>query len=274
VEYEIGTVLFNEWEITNVLAKGGMANVYGAEHKETHKRAVLKVAPFGLYKHLGLPITQEADIMRAYGNHPGLPELYDAWVEEECLHLLMEYCGRKTLQQECEERLNPHTAEEVRALLLGILPIVRHLHTREAPIYHLDLKPGNILIDARGSIRLIDFGISYQAGGARWTPTPGTTIGTWGYVPPEQLLCDKMVMNHRADIYNVGVIGYRLITGKHRVDPNSPMEFYFPPRITLLKRLVEWVDGGRLYSALARALDMEPENRFQSADEFIAALSS
>ncbi len=185
-------------------------------------------------------------------NHPNIITVHDFGEADGLHYLLMEFVDGVNLRQLLAERkITPETA-------LAIVPPVCEAlqYAHEQGIVHRDIKPENLLLDKQGRVKIADFGIARLLGSA--TPESSVTgqqvVGTPHYMAPEQRERPQTV-DHRADIYSLGVVFYEMLTGEL---PTG--------RFPLPSRKVQ-VDV-RLDEIVLRALEREPERRYQTAGEF------
>ncbi|MBM3462549.1 MAG: hypothetical protein FJX76_10660 [Armatimonadetes bacterium] len=182
-------------------------------------------------------------------HHPGLPRAFDCFAENGCHYLMMDFVEGETLLAQVE-RDGAIPEADARETALRILDILAFLHGHDPPILHRDLKPANVM-RACDRLMLVDFSI------ARWLRGngTGTAIGTAGYAPPEQYRGEA---DARSDLYALAATVHHLLSGKA---PSVP--FVFDP--------VEGISEG-MQGFLYRALRMNSDERFQSAEEMRAAL--
>jgi len=180
------------------------------------------------------------------------------------LYNISEYVEGQSLAQWIQDR-GQATLEQTRGFCNQIIDGLRTLHRLE--MYHQDLKPDNILIDAQGTLKLIDFGSTRIAGKAEISSTVDHNMpqGTLNYAAPECLRgegCDK-----QSDLYSVGVIAYELLTGRlpygHTDSPNPKRKRVYTPAKFYNPKVPDWVDG-----ALHKAVHPEPQRRYPVLSEF------
>ncbi|HTV40902.1 MAG TPA: serine/threonine-protein kinase [Candidatus Sulfotelmatobacter sp.] len=165
-------------------------------------------------------------------------------------YLLMEFVDGLTLRQLLQDR--KLSAPEALAIVPKICDALQYAHSQG--IVHRDIKPENILVDKEGHVKIADFGIAKILGdGERANLTEAQAIGTPHYMSPEQIEKPQTV-DHRADIYSLGVVFYEMLTGE------LPLGKFQPPS----KKV--HVDV-RLDEIVLRALEKEPERRYQQASE-------
>ncbi|TAL05092.1 MAG: serine/threonine protein kinase [Verrucomicrobia bacterium] len=264
---------FPQLEIIECLGRGGMGAVYKARQPKLDRFVALKI--LSRKRDDGTRDTEftqrferEARAL-ARLNHPDIVAVYDFGEAGGFHYLLMEYVDGLTLRQllsrTTERKLSP---EEALAIVPKICEALQFAHQRG--IVHRDIKPENILLDKEGRVKIADFGIAKivtpltpslsPSDGERVAGRPGEgnltqnqVIGTPHYMAPEQVEKPATV-DHRADIFSLGVVFYEMLTGE------LPLGKFQPP-----SRKVQ-VDV-RLDEIVLHALEKEPERRYQHASE-------
>jgi tRNA A-37 threonylcarbamoyl transferase component Bud32 len=247
---------FPQLEIVELLGVGGMGVVYKARQPKLDRFVALKLLPVS---HASDPafaerFQREARFL-ARLNHPNIVSVYDFGQSNGFCFLLLEYVDGVNLRQAMQAgRFSP---AEALAIVPKICGAMQYAH--EHGVLHRDIKPENILLDSRGTVKLADFGIaklSDDSAGARTDVTltqSGARLGTPHYMAPEQIEKPSEV-DHRADIYSLGVVFYELLTGE------LPLGRFAPPS-------EKAVLDSRVDAIVMRALAKERELRQQSAGE-------
>ncbi|MDZ4287232.1 MAG: protein kinase [Prosthecobacter sp.] len=244
---------FPQLQIIECLGRGGMGVVYKARQKSLNRLVALKLlAPERVNDAAFADRFQREAHALAALNHPHIVTIYDFGQAGGFYFLLMEYIDGVNLRQLLQaKRLTP---EEALSIVPPVCEALQCAH--EHGIVHRDIKPENLLIDKAGTVKIADFGIAKILGGA--TTDPGVAesqpAGTPSYMAPEQMAQPQLV-DHRADIYSLGVVLYEMLTGER------PPATMVPP-----SRNVH-IDV-RLDEIVLRALELEPELRYQTAGEF------
>lgn len=257
--------LFPQLEILEFIGKGGMGAVYKARQKELDRVVALKILPPAISESPGFAerFTREAKAL-AKLSHPGIVTIHDFGRANGLFYFVMEFVDGINLRQlMAGGRVSPR---EALAIVPEICDALQFAH--DHGIVHRDIKPANVLIDRRGRVKVADFGLAklIEEGveAASTTPErdatadpaltePGKAMGTPSYMAPEQKLRPDEV-DHRADIYALGVVFYELLTGE------------LPgPRLQPPSRKVH-VDV-RLDEIVLRALEKEPAFRYQQAKQ-------
>jgi predicted Ser/Thr protein kinase len=230
-----------------------MGVVYKARQRHLNRLVAVKILPpsVGSDPAFAERFTREAQAL-AQLNHPNIVQVYDFGRTEEFFYFIMEYVDGVNLRVLIREgQLAPAQALDIVPQICDALQFAH-----DEGIVHRDIKPENILVDKRGRVKIADFGLAKLLGRApeelSLTGT-GQLMGTLGYMAPEQLQ-EAHAVDHRADIYSLGVVFYEMLTGK------LPIGRFDPPS----KRV--HVDV-RLDEVVLRSLDSEPGRRYQHASE-------
>ena len=255
--------LFPQLEILDFLGQGGMGAVYRARQKSLDRVVAVKILPPGIGQDPAFAerFAREARAM-AKLNHPGVVTLYEFGQAEGQFYFLMEFVDGVNLRQLLDAgRLSPR---EALAIVPQICDALQYAHDRG--IVHRDIKPENILLDRQGHVKVADFGLAKLVGAgtepsgaagavpcAAVLTEAGKVMGTPQYMAPEQVAHPADV-DHRADIYSLGVVFYQMLTGEL---PGVPVE--------LPSRRVQ-VDV-RLDEVVLRALEKDPSRRYQQASQ-------
>lgn len=241
---------FPQLEILNLIGRGGMGWVYQALQPNLDRKVALKILP---PETAGDPAFAERFRREARAlarlSHPNIVALYEFGQAGPYFYLVMEYVDGTNLRERLRSRRL--TPEEAFAIVPEICAALQFAH--EAGVVHRDVKPENILLDARGRVKLADFGIAKMApGAADITLTgPRDAMGTPHYMAPEQLESPDTV-DHRADIYALGVVFYEMLTG------GLPLGRFEPPSRGLHM-------DARMDEVVLRSLERDPDRRYQTA---------
>jgi predicted Ser/Thr protein kinase len=241
--------LFPQLEILELLGQGGMGAVYKARQPGLDRAVALKILPpeAGLDPAFAERFGREARAL-ARLSHPNIIAVHDIGKSGDFYYFIMEFIDGVNLRQLLRTgHIQPREALQI---IPQICDALQFAH--EEGIVHRDIKPENILLDKRGRVKIADFGIAKLLGGkaADYALTgPWQVMGTVHYMAPEQI--DKpQEVDHRADIYSLGVVFYELLTGQ------LPLGRFAPP-----SKKVQ-IDV-RLDQVVLRALESEPERRYQ-----------
>ncbi|EDY17565.1 serine/threonine protein kinase [Chthoniobacter flavus Ellin428] len=242
-----------QFEILELLGRGGMGVVYKARQIQLDRIVALKILPpvDALSPNFIARFTREARAL-AKLNHPNIVAVHDFGETNGLYFIVMEYVDGANLRQLQQGRkLSPG---EALAIIPKICEALQYAH--EEGLVHRDIKPENLLIDTKGRVKIADFGLAKMLGREPLDMTltvSGMALGTMRYMAPEQL--DKPeTVDHRADIYSLGVVFYELLTGALPVG-----HFELPSQ----KASVDT----RLDRIVLHALERLPERRYQQARE-------
>jgi tRNA A-37 threonylcarbamoyl transferase component Bud32 len=240
-------------EILELLGQGGMGAVYKARQPKLDRLVAVKILPPDWGKDRGFAdrFEREAKAL-ARLSHPQIVAVHDFGEADGLFYLVMEYVDGANLRHILREgRLQP---QEALAIIPQICDALQYAH--EEGVVHRDIKPENILLDSKGRVKIADFGLAKLLNRPRaaFTLTGSQQVmGTLDYMAPEQRLRPQEV-DHRADIYSLGVVFYEMLTGE------LPLGRFEAPS---QKARVD----ARLDEVVFRALEREPERRYQRASQ-------
>ncbi len=245
---------FPDLEVQELIGQGGMSVVYRARQPRLERVVALKILPKDLAATPGFPqrFTREGRVL-ARLTHPNIVTVHDFGESGGFYFLLMEYVDGVNLRQAMRAgRFTPEQALEVVPVLCAALQ-----HAHGEGVLHRDIKPENILLDAKGRVKIADFGIAKIIGenaDAMLLTQSGARLGTAPYMAPEQIE-QPATVDHRADIYSLGVVFYEMLTGE------LPLGRFAAPS----ERAAV---GSQVDAVVFRALEKERGRRQQSAGEF------
>ncbi len=259
-----GTLLNNRYRIVSILGQGGMGAVYEAVDENLKIYVAVKENLF-LSEEYTRQFQREASIL-ATMRHPTLPRVGDYFaISGQGQYLIMDYIEGEDLRQRIE-RMNVLPARDVILIGAQICDALSYLHSRTPPIVHRDIKPGNVKITPEGEVCLVDFGLAKIMMDSQATTT-GARAMTPGYSPPEQYGTART--DPRSDIYSLGATLYAALTGV--IPEDGLARATNKATLTPIRQFTPSVDR-RLAEAIEIALEIEPEHRYQSAEEFKVAL--
>jgi tRNA A-37 threonylcarbamoyl transferase component Bud32 len=251
---------FPQLEILELIGQGGMGFVFKARQPRLERLVALKILPQALAADPAFAerFSREGRLL-ARLNHPNIVSIHDFGQAGGYFYLLMEYVDGVNLRQAM--RAGRFTPAQALVVVPKICEALQFAHNEG--ILHRDIKPENILVDVRGRVKIADFGIAKLVGDAQpeaaLTGT-GATLGTPHYMAPEQLETPATV-DHRADIYSLGVVFYEMLTGE------LPLGRFQPP-----SHKVEM--DVRLDEVVLHALEKEPSRRYQHASQVRTAVET
>ncbi len=243
---------FPQLEIIELLGMGGMGMVYKARQPRLDRIVALKILPVESQQHPSFAerFNREAKAL-AKLNHPGIVNVYDFGQTAQYYFFVMEFVDGMNLRQLLNtEKVTPRQALE---LVVQICTALQYAH--DEGVVHRDIKPENILLNKKGQVKIADFGLAKLLGTAPDTALTMSqaAMGTLNYMAPEQRQ-NAQAVDHRADIYSLGVVFYEMLTGE------VPMGRFEAPS----KRVQVDV---RLDEVVLRALEREPARRYQQVSE-------
>jgi serine/threonine protein kinase len=245
--------LFPQLEILECLGRGGMGVVYKARQLRLNRLVALKILAREKQQDAQFTerFTREAQAL-ARLNHPHIVTVHDFGEAGGHCYLVMEFVDGLSLRQLLlAGKMQP---EQALTIVPKICEALQYAH--EQGIVHRDIKPENILLDKQGRVKIADFGIAKMLGaeaGQRTLTGAKDVMGTPHYMAPEQIEKPQTV-DHRADIYSLGVVFYEMLTGE------LPLGKFAPPSAKVQ------IDV-RLDEVVSRALEKEPERRYQQVSE-------
>jgi serine/threonine protein kinase len=270
---------FGLYQVSGFIAHGGMSDVYRGVHPTLKREVAIKVLPkhLSLVSDLRIRFEREAQII-AKLHHPNIIRIYDYGEAEGTYYIIMEFITGQSLEAYLQQR-GVLPLDEVRRLAHQIAAALDYAHSQQ--LVHRDIKPSNVLLEpgwdtsgTEASPRAIlsDFGIARIIGGNTGL-TKSTVVGTFNYIAPEQITQAKMV-DHRADIYALGVMLYQMLTGELPFESEnvaSAIHHHLNSPAPDPRRIVPQLPD-RVARAVLRALEKRPENRFALAGLLAAEL--
>ena len=258
---------FGRHKIVAPLAAGGMGEVFLAEDLTLHRKAAIKFLP--------RKFTRDADRLRRFEqearaasalNHPNIITIYEIGQWDGTHFIVSEFIEGETLNEKVEKtRLSLEEVLDIGCQTAGALAAAH-----AAGIVHRDVKPANIMLRRDGYIKVLDFGLAKLSSGDPQqldVTEPGRVMGTVNYMSPEQALGKPL--DHRTDIFSLGVVLYEIATSSRLFAGDSEAATYDrilnqdPPRL----REVDPALPEEFDLVLRRALEKDPERRYQSATD-------
>lgn len=205
-----GELLDDAWRVEAIIGQGGMGTVVRAHDLSLDRKVAIKV----LARHLCGDAESVARFMReaqltAKLDHSNIVPIYAVGRYQERPYLVMKLLEGTSLHETLKQREAKWSWSEARAVVAQMVAGLTHLHERG--LVHRDIKPGNVFVSPTGQVTLLDFGL-LKGSGSKDLTTPGQALGTWRFMPPEQML-GMTDLDARADVYSLGVIVYRMLTG-------------------------------------------------------------
>jgi predicted Ser/Thr protein kinase len=259
----IGQVI-GKYRIVGQLGRGGTGTVYKALDETLNREVAIKILNPDLANAEMLKRFQAEATILARLNHPQIATIFELFRSDTDLLMVMEFVRGETLDK-LSTRVGPMLPERAVYIIDRILEALEHAH--RAGIVHRDMKPANVMVTSGGGVKIMDFGIA-RVGGAEHKTATGHLMGTPAYMSPEQVLSHEV--DGRADLYSVGVVLYRLLTGTLPFKADSAIAMLqrqiadTPTPLHLHREgLPDWCEP-----ILQRALAKSPADRFQTAEHF------
>ena len=253
--------LFPNYQITEMIGRGGMGVVYKGKQTSLDRIVAIKLLPLevSIDRDFGDRFVREARTM-ARMNHPNIVSVFDfGHTTEGHLYFVMEFVEGTTLHHLIKAvGLKPVQSLE---LIVGVCEALQYAHSEG--VIHRDIKPANILVDTKGRVKVTDFGLARMDTAKtpeQWGQTmTGMVLGTPDYMAPEQK--KGIRVDHRADIYSLGVMLYEMLCGE------IPAGIFDPPSLRVA------VDE-RIDQVVIRAMQQEPDRRYASSGEMKTAVEN
>jgi eukaryotic-like serine/threonine-protein kinase len=264
------TIVDGRYRIVERIGSGGMADVYLAEDTHLGREVALKVLHRRFAQDQEFVERFRREASSAAGlQHPNVVGVFDRGEHEGTYYIAMEHLAGRTLKEivTSEAPLPQETAID---LGIQILRAAGFAHRRG--VIHRDFKPHNVIVDEAGNAKVTDFGIA-RAGASEMTET-GSIMGTAQYLSPEQ--AEGHAVTAASDLYSIGVMLYEMLAGRLPFDGDSAVSVALkhlsqpPPLLSQFRPDV----SPALEAVVMAALAKDPAQRWQSADEFAAALEA
>ena len=274
-------LVFGEYTVLELIGQGGMGQVFKARHRTMQRIVALKVLPRRAMQSPSAIKRFEREVRAAARlMHPNIVTAYDAGEQEGIHYLVMEYVDGKDLAAILAEQgplavaqAIDYTAQAAKGLAFA----------HSEGIVHRDIKPGNLLVDEKGTVKILDMGLARMgsAGGQAGSDdsesltTSGQVMGTCDYMAPEQAE-DTHGADHRADVYSLGCTLYRLLTGRKPYEGETMIRILLAHREAPIPSLCAARPDvpASLDAVYQKMMAKTPEERYQSMSEVIDALEA
>ncbi len=289
------------YRITGVIGEGGMGTVYEAEQRRPHRRVALKVIRGMLATAPAMRRFEREVELLGRLRHPQMAQIYDAGVHHKegsedkaktqadskhaphppassprptaLPYFAMELVNGKPITDYAREK--DLCLEDRLSLIIRLCDAVGYAHRKG--VIHLDLKPGNILVDYAGHPKILDFGIARatepEPGELNEGETPRVVMGTVSYMSPEQIRGEPQEIDTRSDIYALGAVCYELLAGRtphgtEDIPPEQAVKAVLEGDPIPINRVAEQPVPRDLQRIVSKALHRSRENRYQTTQEF------
>ena len=268
----LAAALADRYTIERELGQGGMATVYLAEDLKHRRKVAVKVLRSDLAAALGPERFMQEIEIAARLQHPHILGVHDSGSADGFLYYVMPYVAGESLRERLSRQGELPIHEAVR-LLSEVADALGYAHSQG--VVHRDIKPENVMVSGRHAL-VMDFGVAKavsEASGRNRLTTLGVALGTPAYMAPEQASADPH-LDHRVDIYALGVMGYELLAGRPPFTGASPQQVL----AAHVMQMPELVSTHRpsispaLTNVIMKALEKRPADRWQTAEEMLAQL--
>ncbi|HEV2685569.1 MAG TPA: Stk1 family PASTA domain-containing Ser/Thr kinase [Actinomycetota bacterium] len=264
----VAGLIGDRYEITGLIASGGMGAVYRARDQVLDRTVAVKVLKSGGDDPEFVAKFKAEATNAARLSHPNIVHVFDFGYENGQPYMAMEFVDGQNLREILSSRhvLRPDVAARIALQVASALE-----HARRNGLMHRDIKPENILITTDGVVKVADFGLSRALAESRATQA-NVLMGTAAYLAPEQVQGETV--DHRADIYALGIVLFEMLTGKLPFGGDSPV-------VVAYKRVAEDVPSAmsinpgvprELDTIVARATGRAVSARFATAGQMVEAL--
>ena len=258
------------YQVTHLIARGGMAMVYRADDTLLSRAVALKI----LYPELSQdPLFVERFRREAQAaanlSHPNIVPVFDWGEDEGTYFIVMELVNGTSL---AEMLRGGATISASRTAQIGAQVASALGYAHRTGVVHRDVKPGNILITRDGQVKVTDFGIAQAVSSEDHLAEAGSVMGTATYFSPEQ--AEGAAVDGRSDVYSLGVVLYEMLVGRPPFVGDSPVDVSAQHVRSAVPPLAQFSSTvpHDLEAIVMEALAKSPENRYQSADEMRADL--
>jgi len=264
----INTII-GKYKLLRLIGEGGMASVYEAEHEILATRVAIKVLNpiLSANSQIRERFTNEAKMMASL-NHPNIIKVIDFDEQPHQLSIVLELLEGEDLDVKIKKNVSL-SDNEINNIFSQTLSAFEYAHSKG--IVHRDIKPANIYILPNGTVKILDFGIAKLFGQGNEMTQTGTQMGTPIYMSPEQIRGEKSI-DHRSDIYSLGVTLFVAVCGKTPYDSKTESQFDVFNKI-VHEPLPEISENGKFNALINKACNKDREQRFQSCGEWLEEMN-
>ena len=259
-----------KYKIIRLIGEGGMAAVYEAEHEMLGTKVAIKILNPILSANAQIKerFRNEAKLMASL-NHQNITKVIDFDEQPHQLSIIIELLEGEDLNEKIK-RNGPLSEKEITDVFSQTLSAFQYAH--EKGIVHRDIKPSNIFILPDGRVKILDFGIAKLFGQGNEMTQTGTQMGTPIYMSPEQVKADKSI-DHRSDIYSLGVTMFFAINGKTPYNSETDSQFDIFNKI-VYEPLPQITGSSKYNNIIKKACEKNREERFQSCNDWISEMNN
>jgi len=265
----IGEKIHN-YKISRLIGEGGMASVYEAVHEKLQTKVAVKILNpmLAANKNIRQRFENEARFMASL-THPNITRVIDYEERPDLLAIIMEFLEGEDLSSRIKKTGAMPPDEAIR-IFQQVLDAFQYAHQKG--IVHRDVKPSNIFLEPNGTVKILDFGIAKLVDSGEDMTMTGTQIGTPVYMSPEQVNTDKTI-DHRSDIYSLGVTLYYLLRGEAPYDTTISSSFQIYTKI-VQEPLPDLAGFPELNLVIKTATNKDRALRYQNCHDFSVALKA
>lgn len=260
----IGKRISGRYKILDMVGGGGMANVYLAHDMILDRDVAVKI--------LRLDFANDEEFIRRFHReaqsatslvHPNIVNIYDVGEENDIYYIVMEYVEGQTLKQYIQKN-SPLDVDEALGIMKQLTSAISHAHHNH--IVHRDIKPHNILVDNKGTVKITDFGIAMALSATSITQT-NSVMGSVHYLSPEQ--ARGGMANKKSDIYSLGIVMFELLTGRLPFSGESAVSIALKHLQSETPSVRRWNPNipQSVENIVLKATAKDPFHRYNSVDE-------
>ena len=257
------------YKLIRLIGEGGMASVYEAVHEMLGTKVAIKVLNPILSSNAQIRerFKNEAKVMATL-NHPNITRVIDFDEKPDQLCIVMEYLEGEDLSQKIKNT-GPLNDKQINQVFSQTLSACQYAH--EKGVVHRDIKPSNIFILPDGKVKILDFGIAKLFGQSNEMTQTGTQMGTPTYMSPEQVKADKTI-DHRSDIYSLGVTLYYALNGKSPYNSATESQFDIFNKI-VYEPLPDITVNSKYNGFIKKACTKNRGERYQNCNAWLAEMN-
>lgn len=264
MEEAITGIKLDKYKLLSKLSKGGMASVYLAEHELLKKKVAIKILLPELAKNKDMVVRFLREARAAAGlNHPNIIKIHDVGQVRSVHYIAMDFIDGPRLTDHIA-RNGKLVEPEILRISRQVLGAISEAHTHQ--IIHRDLKPQNIMLDHRGDVVIMDFGIAKAAYNSNMTAT-GSFLGTAKYASPEQVRGEKITSG--SDLYSWGIVMFEMATGQTPFTGTDVTTLIYQHlnKMPTAPMALNPEISPELNRIILKCLEKAPENRYATASE-------